>query len=40
VAERLGLVHPGKDTNTVRAVFIVDAKGKVRVIIYYPQELG
>ena len=40
VAERLGLIHPGKDTNTVRAVFIVDAKGKVRVIIYYPQELG
>lgn len=40
VAERLGLIHPGKGTNTVRAVFIVDDKGKVRIIFYYPQELG
>lgn len=40
VAERLGLIHPGKDTNTVRAVFVVDPEGKVRIIIYYPQELG
>ncbi len=40
VAEKLGLIHPGKGTNTVRAVFIVDAKGKVRIIFYYPQELG
>lgn len=40
VAERLGLIHPGKGTNTVRAVFIVDDKGKVRLILYYPQEIG
>jgi peroxiredoxin (alkyl hydroperoxide reductase subunit C) len=40
VAEMLGLIHPEKGTNTVRAVFIVDDKGKIRVIIYYPQELG
>lgn len=40
VAETLGLIHPGKGTNTVRAVFIVDDKGKVRIIFYYPQELG
>jgi|UniRef100_A0A7C3YV96 peroxiredoxin (alkyl hydroperoxide reductase subunit C) len=40
VAERLGLIHPGKGTNTVRAVFVVDDKGKVRIILYYPQELG
>lgn len=40
VADMLGLVHPNKGTNTVRAVFIVDDKGKIRVIIYYPQELG
>jgi peroxiredoxin (alkyl hydroperoxide reductase subunit C) len=40
VAERLGLIHPGKGTNTVRAVFIVDDKGKVRIILYYPQEIG
>jgi peroxiredoxin (alkyl hydroperoxide reductase subunit C) len=40
VAERLGLIHPGKGTNTVRAVFVVDAEGKIRIILYYPQELG
>ncbi|HPE69624.1 MAG TPA: peroxiredoxin [Thermotogota bacterium] len=40
VAEMLGLVHPGKGTNTVRAVFIVDPKGIIRAILYYPQELG
>ncbi len=40
VANALGLVHPGKGTNTVRAVFIVDDKGNVRIIFYYPQELG
>ena len=40
VAETLGLIHPGKGTNTVRAVFIVDANGKLRIIFYYPQELG
>jgi peroxiredoxin 2/4 len=40
VAETLGLVHPGKGTNTVRAVFIVDPEGKIRIIFYYPQELG
>jgi len=40
IAARLGLIHPGKGTNTVRAVFIVDPKGAVRAIMYYPQELG
>ncbi len=40
VAETLGLIHPGKGTNTVRAVFIVDDKGIIRIIFYYPQELG
>lgn len=40
MANALGLVHPGKGTNTVRAVFIVDAKGAVRAVLYYPQELG
>lgn len=40
VAETLGLVHPGKGSNTVRAVFVVDAQGKIRIIFYYPQELG
>ncbi|MGI6395327.1 MAG: peroxiredoxin [bacterium] len=40
VASQLGIVHPGKGTNTVRAVFIVDDKGAIRIILYYPQELG
>jgi len=40
IANRLGLVHPGKGTNTVRAVFIVDPKGILRAVLYYPQELG
>ncbi len=40
VAKTLGMIHPGKGTNTVRAVFIVDDKGTVRIIFYYPQELG
>ncbi len=40
VAEELGMIHPGKGTNTVRAVFIVDNKGVIRTILYYPQELG
>jgi peroxiredoxin (alkyl hydroperoxide reductase subunit C) len=40
VAEQLGLIHPGKGSNTVRAVFIVDPGGIIRAILYYPQELG
>ena len=40
VAQTLGLIHPGKGSNTVRAVFVVDDKGKIRTILYYPQELG
>jgi peroxiredoxin (alkyl hydroperoxide reductase subunit C) len=40
VADKLGLIHPGKGTNTVRAVFVVDGKGKIRIMLYYPQELG
>lgn len=40
VATRLGMLHPGKGTNTVRAVFIVDPKGVLRLMMYYPQEVG
>lgn len=40
VSATLGLIHPGKGTNTVRAVFFVDPKGTIRAILYYPQELG
>jgi peroxiredoxin (alkyl hydroperoxide reductase subunit C) len=40
VAQKLGMIHPGKGSNTVRAVFIVDDKGVIRIMFYYPQELG
>ncbi len=40
VADILGLIHPGKGTNTVRGVYIVDDKGIIRAILYYPQEMG
>ncbi|MFW6120588.1 MAG: peroxiredoxin [Petrotogales bacterium] len=40
VAENLGLIHPNKGTNTVRAVFIVDPKGIIRAMLFYSQELG
>ncbi len=40
VAYKLGMLHPGKGSNTVRAVFIGDPNGKIRLIMYYPQEIG
>jgi peroxiredoxin (alkyl hydroperoxide reductase subunit C) len=40
VGKKLGMIHPAKGTNTVRAVFVVDDKGILRLVIYYPQELG
>jgi peroxiredoxin (alkyl hydroperoxide reductase subunit C) len=40
VAKTLGLIHPAKASNTVRAVFIIDPDGIIRSILYYPQELG
>ncbi len=40
IAMKLGMLHPGKGTNTVRAVFIGDPMGKVRLVLYYPQEVG
>ncbi len=40
VAAKLGMIHPGLGSNTVRAVFIVDDKGDLRLMLYYPQEVG
>ncbi|MBN1302135.1 MAG: peroxiredoxin [Melioribacteraceae bacterium] len=40
VALKLGMIHPGKGANTVRAVFLIDPNGIVRLMIYYPQEIG
>ncbi len=40
VASALGMLHPKKGANTVRAVFVVDPESKVRLVLYYPQEVG
>ena len=40
IAMKLGMLHPGKGSSTVRAVFVGDPKGKVRLVLYYPQEIG
>jgi len=40
VAEKLGMLHPAMGSNTVRAVFIVDPNGILRLMLYYPQEIG
>lgn len=41
VARLYGMVHePASDTATVRAVFAIDPKRKIRAILYYPMQLG
>jgi peroxiredoxin 2/4 len=40
IASKLGMLHPNKGSNTVRAVFVGDPAGKIRLILYYPQEVG
>lgn len=41
VANKFGMISPNESsTQAVRAVFIIDPKGKVRAIMYYPQSLG
>jgi peroxiredoxin (alkyl hydroperoxide reductase subunit C) len=40
IGSSLGMIHPGKGATTVRAVFVVDDKGIIRLILYYPQEIG
>ncbi len=40
VAKKLGLLHAESATHTVRAVFVVDDKGVIRAIIYYPLTVG
>ncbi len=39
VAKKYGMIHSG-GSNTVRAVFVIDPKSKIRSIIYYPASLG
>jgi len=41
VAKKYGMIQPGESsTKAVRAVFIIDPKGIIRAIIYYPLSLG
>lgn len=41
VANKYGMIQPGQsDIQAVRAVFIIDPKGKVRTILYYPLTTG
>ena len=41
VAKKYGMIQPGQsNTQAVRAVFVVDPKGKIRLILYYPLSTG
>ncbi|MDP8011260.1 MAG: peroxiredoxin [Thermoplasmata archaeon] len=40
VSKALGMIHAESSTSTVRAVFIVDPNSTVRLIMYYPLEIG
>lgn len=40
VAASLGMLHPGQGTSTVRSVFVVDPDGVLRLVLYYPMEIG
>ncbi len=41
VAKKYGMIHPGQSsTETVRTVFVIDPKGILRLMLYYPLENG
>ena len=41
VSEMYDMIHPGEgDTSTVRSVFIIDPKNKVRLTLTYPKSVG
>jgi len=41
VAKSYGMIHPGAaDTSAVRATFIIDDKGVLRAMVYYPMTNG
>lgn len=41
VSKRYGMLQPGEsETAAVRAVFFIDTHGKIRLIMYYPLNVG
>ena len=41
VAKKYGMMSPGEsNTKAVRAVFVIDPKGIIRTVIYYPLSMG
>ncbi len=41
VAQKYGMMHPGEsETAAVRAVFFIDPQGIIRLIMYYPLNVG
>ena len=40
VANSYGMLHAVANTQTVRAVFIIDPKGIIRTVLYYPMSTG
>ena len=41
VAKKYGMIQPGEsNTKAVRAVFVIDPKGVIRAMIYYPLSMG
>jgi len=40
VSKTLGMIHAESKTTTIRAVFVVDPNSTIRLILYYPMELG
>ena len=40
VASQLQMIQPAKGSSTIRAVYVIDDKGILRMILLYPQEIG
>ncbi len=41
VAKKYGMIQPGESsTKAVKAVFVIDPKGIIRIILYYPLSVG
>ena len=40
VSQKLGMLRRGRETRTVRTVYIIDPEGIIRLILIYPPEVG